>query len=382
MFEAQVERTPAAVAVIHEKEKITYGELNRQANQLANELRGLGVGPETLVGICMERSIEMIVGILGILKAGGAFVPLDPAYPEERLKLMLSDANPSVLLTQEKLRKSLPSHRAKVVCLDSNRDCPAEYNPDNPKRIGTANNLAYVIYTSGSTGNAKGVMVEHASLVNYIENAGLEFGVGHGDRVLQFASLNFDTSLEEIFTCLTRGAKLVLRSEEMLASIEGFLEKCREWAITVIDLPTAFWHELVKAATAAENQIELPPSLRLVIIGGEAALPEHMAAWQKHFGADVRLVNTYGPTEATIVATAWEPQVSPNGNHSLLEVPIGRPVRNVRALVLNAFAQPVPAGVTGELHIGGKAPARGYLNRPELTAEKFIADLFSEQENA
>ena len=382
MFEAQVERTPAAVAVIHEREKITYGELNRQANQLANELRGLGVGPETLVGICMERSIEMIVGVLGILKAGGAFVPLDPAYPEERLRLMLSDADPSVLLTQEKLRKSLPCHGAKVICLDSNRDRASDYSAENPKRISTANSLAYVIYTSGSTGKPKGVMVEHASLVNYIENAGLEFGVGHGDRVLQFASLNFDTSLEEIFTCLTRGAKLVLRTEEMLASIEGFLEKCREWAITVIDLPTAFWHELVKAATAAENQIELPPSLRLVIIGGEAALPEHVAVWQKHFGADVRLVNTYGPTEATIVATVWEPQVSQNGNHSLLEVPIGRPVRNVRALILNAFAQPVPAGVTGELHIGGQALARGYLNRPELTAEKFIADPFSDQEKA
>ncbi|MEP6911124.1 MAG: amino acid adenylation domain-containing protein, partial [bacterium] len=380
MFEAQVERTPAAVAVIHKREKITYGELNRQANQLANELRGLGVGPETLVGICMERSIEMIVAILGILKAGGAYVPLDPTYPEERLKLMLSDANPSVLLTQEKVLKLLPSHGAKVICLDSNRPNTAECNAENPKRIATANNLAYVIYTSGSTGKPKGVMVEHASLVNYIENAGLEFGVGHGDRVLQFASISFDTSLEEIFTCLTRGAKLVLRTEEMLASIEGFLETCREWAITVIDLPTAFWHELVRAA--AENKLELPPSLRLVIIGGEAALTEHLAGWQKHFGAEVRLVNTYGPTEATIVATVWGPQPSTNGNGPLREVPIGRPVRNVKALILDSFAQPVPVGVTGELHIGGQAVARGYMNRPELTAEKFITDPFSKQINA
>lgn len=382
MFEAQVERTPAAVAVIHDKEKITYGELNRQSNQLANQLRGFGVGPETLIGICMERSIQMIVGVLGILKAGGAYVPLDPDYPKERLKLMLSDTNLAVVLTQEKLRKSLPSHDARVICLDTNRDSMAEYNAENPKRIATANNLAYVIYTSGSTGKPKGVMVEHASLVNYIANAGLEFGVGHGDRVLQFASLSFDTSLEEIFTCLTRGAKLVLRTEEMLASIEGFLEKCREWAITVIDLPTAFWHELVRAIAGAENEVELPPSLRLVIIGGEAALPEHLAAWQKQFGSEVRLVNTYGPTEATIVATVWEPQASTTGDDPLRETPIGRPVKNVKALILDAFAQPVPAGVTGELHIGGQALARGYLNRQELTAEKFIADPFSEQESA
>lgn len=382
LFEAQVDRTPAAVAVIHEKEKITYGELNRKANQLANQLREFGVGPETLVGICMERSIEMIVGVLGILKAGGAYVPLDPAYPVERLQLMLSDANPAVLLTQEKLRTSLPTTDAKVICLDSDQGREAEYNAENPKRISTANNLAYVIYTSGSTGKPKGVMVEHASLVNYIENAGLEFGVGHGDRVLQFASLSFDTSAEEIFTCLTRGAKLVLRTEEMLASIEGFLQKCAEWAITIIDLPTAFWHELVRATEIAEQELELPPSLRLVIIGGEAALPEHLGAWQKRFGSEVRLVNTYGPTESTIVATVWEPQVLTNGIDPLREVPIGRPVRNVKTLVLDSFAQPVPTGVTGELHIGGQALARGYLNRPELTAEKFIADPFSQRGNA
>jgi len=382
LFETQVERTPAAVAVIHEKQKITYSELNRKANQLANQLRELGVGPETLVGICMERSIEMIVGVLGILKAGGAYVPLDPAYPAERLQLMLSDANPAVLLTQEKVRSSVPPTDAKVICVDSDQSRRAEYNAENPQRITTANNLAYVIYTSGSTGKPKGVMVEHASLVNYVENAGLEFGVGHGDRVLQFASLSFDTSAEEIFTCLTRGAKLVLRTEEMLASIEGFLQKCAEWAITIIDLPTAFWHELVRAAETAEPELELPPSLRLVIIGGEAALPEHLGSWQKRFGSEVRLVNTYGPTEATIVATIWEPQTSTNEVDRLREVPIGRPVKNVKALVLDSFAQPVPTGVTGELHIGGQALARGYLNRPELTAEKFIADPFSQQENA
>ncbi len=380
LFEAQVERTPTAVAVIHEKEKLTYAELNKRANHLAHHLRALGVGPEVLVGICMERSIEMVVGVLGILKAGGAYVPLDPAYPRERLKLMMDDANAPVMLTQQRHLALLPSASARMVCIDTDWDRIAECEGENPARVTTAENLAYVIYTSGSTGQPKGVMIQHSSLVNYTENAGIEFGLGHGDRVLQFASLNFDTSAEEIFPCLMRGAKLVLRTDEMPASVAGFLQLCRDWAITVVDLPTAYWHEMV-AQIEAEN-LELPPSLRLVIIGGERALPERLAAWQKRFGSEVRLVNTYGPTEATIVATLWEPPSVPDDVDELREVPIGKPVQNVRTYVLDGYLQPVPSGVTGELHIGGSGLARGYLNRPELTAEKFIADPFSQRAGA
>ncbi|MEP6707581.1 MAG: amino acid adenylation domain-containing protein, partial [Pyrinomonadaceae bacterium] len=374
LFEAQVERTPAAVAVIHEKEKLTYAELNSRANRLAHHLRALGVGPEVLVGICMERSIEMIVGLLGILKAGGAYVPLDPAYPRERLKLMMDDAKVPVLLTRQRHLALLPSSSATMVCIDTDWERITKGEEENPARVTQAENLAYVIYTSGSTGQPKGVMVQHSSLVNYVENAAVEFGLGHGDRVLQFASLNFDTSAEEIFPCLTRGAKLVLRTDEMLASVTGFLQLCGDWAITVLDLPTAYWHEMV-TQIEAEN-LELPPSLRLVIIGGERALPDRLAQWQKRFGPEVRLLNTYGPTEATIVATLWEPTSSSTAG-PLREVPIGKPVRNARAYVLDGSLQPVPSGVVGELHLGGSGLARGYLNRPELTAERFIADPFS-----
>ena len=380
LFEAQVERTPAAVAVIHEKEKLSYAELNKRANHLAHHLRALGVGPEVLVGICMERSIEMIVGVLGILKAGGAYVPLDPTYPRERLKLMMDDAKVPVMLTQQRHLALLPSSSARMVCIDTDWERIAKCEGENPARVTSAENLAYVIYTSGSTGQPKGVMVQHSSLVNYTENAGVEFGLGHGDRVLQFASLNFDTSAEEIFPCLTRGAKLVLRTDEMLASVAGFLQLCRDWAITVLDLPTAYWHEMV-TQIEAEN-LELPPSLRLVIIGGERALPERLAAWQERFGSEVRLVNTYGPTEATIVATLWEPPSVPDDVDELREVPIGKPVQNVRTYVLDGYLQPVPSGVTGELHIGGSGLARGYLNRPELSAEKFITDPFSQRTGA
>jgi amino acid adenylation domain-containing protein len=381
LFEAQVERTPAAIAVIHEKEKLTYAELNTRANHLAHYLRTMGVGPEVLVGLCMERSLEMIVGVMGILKAGGAYVPLDPTYPQARLAQMIMDAGMPVILTQRSRLPVLPEFDAAVVCIDSDWRQIVAAPADNPSCLGTAGNLAYVIYTSGSTGQPKGVMIQHSSLVNYTESASLEFGLGHGDRVLQFASLNFDTSAEEIFPCLTRGAKLVLRTSEMLASVHGFLQRCRDLAITVLDLPTAYWHELV-AQIDAEN-LELPPSLRLVIIGGERALPQRLATWQEHFGAEVRLVNTYGPTEATIVATLWEPTESVEiSANSLREVPIGKPVRNVKAYILNAALQPVPAGATGELHIGGGSLARGYLKRPELTAEKFNTDPFSRQAGA
>lgn len=375
LFEAQVERTPSAIAVIHEKEKLTYAELNKRANHLAHHLRTLGVGPEVLVGICMERSIEMIVGVLAALKAGGAYVPLDPTYPRERLAYMLDDTMMPVVITRERQLATLSELSATIICIDSDWDHIAAGPGENPARLGTAANLAYVIYTSGSTGRPKGVMVQHSSLVNYTDNASVEFGLGHGDRVLQFASLNFDTSAEEIFPCLTRGAKLVLRTTEMLASVEGFLQRCRDWAITVLDLPTAYWHEMVTQIEA--ESIELPPSLRLVIIGGERALPQRLASWQEHFGSEVRLVNTYGPTEATIVATLWEPPATGVVIDSTREVPIGKPVPNTRAYILDPSLRPVPPGVTGELHIGGSGLARGYLNRAELTAEKFLTDPFS-----
>ena len=379
MFEAQVERTPDAVAVIFREEQLTYRELNCRVNQLAHHLRRLGVGPETLVGICVERSLETIIGLLGIFKAGGAYVPLDPAYPRERLAFMLEDAQVRLLLTQERLLAGLPEHKAHVICLDSGWAAIASESDANPAGGTTPDNLAYVIYTSGSTGEPKGVMIEQRSLVNYTEAASVEYAVKPDDRILQFASINFDASVEEIFPCLTQGATLVLRIDAMLDPVM-FLEKCREWEVTVVSLPTAYWHELT--ARLIDQALSLPPSLRLVIIGGEKAVPQRLAMWQKVVGQQVRLVNTYGPTEATVVATACDlPGIGEND--TLLEVvPIGRPLGNLQVYVLDRWLQPVPIGVAGELYISGAGLARGYLNQPDLTAEKFISNPFSKNPEA
>ncbi|MEG4026654.1 amino acid adenylation domain-containing protein, partial [Microcoleus sp. S13C4] len=373
LFEEQVERTPDAVAVVFAEKQLTYRELNAKANQLANYLRSLGVGSEVLVGICVERSLEMIIGLLGILKAGGAYVPLDPNYPSERLAFMLEDSSVPVLLTQEKLVEKLPQHSACVVCLDSNWGELAVDSKENPSIPVKPKNLAYVIYTSGSTGKPKGVLIQHESLVNYTTVASAEYEIDECDRILQFSSISFDVSAEEIYTSLTSGATLVLRTDTMLDSVEGFLQKCKNWEITVMALPTAYWHELTAFLT--QETVLLPPSLRLIIIGGEKALPERLKTWLECVGERVRLVNNYGPTEATVGATIYDLSVA---DTTLKELPIGRSLGNVCTYILDQNGQPVPIGVPGELHIGGAGLARGYLNRPELTTERFIRNPFND----
>ncbi|MBD2523673.1 non-ribosomal peptide synthetase [Nostoc sp. FACHB-133] len=377
LFEAQVERLPDAIAVSFEEQHLTYRELNHRANQLAHYLQSLGVKPDVLVGICVERSLEMAIGILGILKAGGAYVPLDPAYPKERLAFMLEDAQISVLLTQQRLIAGLPKHEAKVVCLDADWEIIAQESQENLSTQVTFKNLAYVIYTSGSTGKPKGVMIQHNSLVNYIKTACLEYELKSSDRILQFASISFDTAAEEIFPCLVQGATLVLRTDSMLSSIPSFLQKCQALNLTVLDLPTAFWHQLT--AELAEESLQLPEQLRLVIIGGEKALSQRLAIWQKYVGERVQLINSYGPTEATIVATMSNLSKLTEVDPALREVPIGRGIHNVQIYVLDSYLQPNPIGVPSELYIGGVGVARGYLNLPELTALKFIPNPFSKE---
>jgi amino acid adenylation domain-containing protein len=380
LFEVQAERTPDAVAVVWEDQQLTYRELNCRANQLAHHLQGLGIRPEVLVGICVKRSLEMVVGLLGILKAGGAYVPLDPAYPKERLIFMLEDSQVSVLLTQEKLVAELPEHRAHLVCLDTDWPIISQESEENPASGVKPKNLAYVIYTSGSTGKPKGVMIEHHSLANFTQTAIVEYGLNPHDRVLQFASISFDAAAEEIYPCLTCGGMLVLRSDEMLSSVPAFLQKCQDLDLTVLDLPTAYWHQVTAELVTAD--LMLPTSLRLVVIGGELALPERVRIWQKRMGAHPQLVNTYGPTEATVVATMYKLPESASTELDGQQVPIGRAIHNVQTYVLDKCLQPVPIGVPGELHIGGAGLARGYLNRPELTEEKFIPNPFSDEPGA
>jgi amino acid adenylation domain-containing protein len=380
LIELQAQQTPDSVAVVFRDRCLTYRDLTRQANQLARYLLRLGVGPDVLVGICMERSLEMVIGLLGILKAGAAYVPLDPAYPAERLAFMLEDTQMSVLLTQQHLSTVLPNHKAHLVFLDADWPVISQQMETDPKSDVATDSLAYVIYTSGSTGKPKGVMIEHRSLVNYTRVAIDEFAIRSVDRVLQFASITFDAAAEEIFPTLVKGATLVLRTDEMLDSVSKFLRTCREWRLTVLDLPTAYWHELVIGLE--ESRASWPPSLRLVIIGGEKVLLERLILWQKLIGQRVRLLNTYGPTETTIVATMYDFSDLIEAYDTLHEVPIGRPIRNAQVYVLDSHLNTVPVGILGELCIGGVGLARGYLNRPDLTDERFTPDPFTDEQNA
>ena len=376
LFEAQVKRAVDGLAIVTADQAMTYGELNRRANQLAHYLQARGVGPEVYVCVCMERSLEMVIALLGVLKAGGAYVPLDPTYPTERLAYMLEDAHPSVLLTQQRLLDNLPQHPAHVVCLDTAWASIAQANETDPINVVNPGNPAYVIYTSGSTGQPKGVMIPHQALVQYVLGALDHFALTPQDRVLQFASISFDTAAEEIYPCLLRGATLVLRTDTMLDSAATFMRTCATEHLTLLDLPTAYWHTLM----AEIETVDWPASVRLVIIGGEQARSRQLQAWQAHVSAAVRLINTYGPTEATIVATACD--LTGTGRSQRVDVPIGRPVTNVRVYLLDAHLRPVPIGVPGEVHIGGASLARGYLNRPALTADRFIPNPFYDEARA
>lgn len=375
LFEAQVECTPDEIAIQDGSGKLTYNELNEKANQLAHHLKEYGVGPEVAVGICFERSLETVIAFLGILKAGGAYVPLDPMYPQERLNFILEDCQASVIVTQKGFMNIFSQNNIQIICLDTDWPTISLEQRENPANSANPHSLAYIIYTSGSTGNPKGVMIEHRSIVNVTEAMGHEFEIRPGDRVLQFFSISFDMSVCEIFSCLNRGGSLILRTDSWLSSIQHFLQQCIDRRITVLSLPTAFWHEMCSALTT--NALTLPPPLRLIIIGGDRVHPEHWARWRRTTRGSVRLLYGYGPTEATIVTTVWELPQTADDELSRGEIPIGFPIRNVQVLILDTSLQPVPIGVRGELYIGGINLARGYLNRPQLTREQFIPHPFS-----
>ncbi|HEX3282865.1 MAG TPA: amino acid adenylation domain-containing protein, partial [Pyrinomonadaceae bacterium] len=375
MFERQAEVGANAIAVVCEAEAITYSDLNARANRLAHHLKQLGVGAESLVGICLPRSPAMVTAVLAILKAGGAYVPLDPAYPTDRRAFMLADSGAKVLLTESTLRNQFRDYKGTLVCLDTAAEEIAALASTNLSAAAKPSDAAYVIYTSGSTGKPKGTLIEHRSLLNFTQAATLAYGISDRDRVLQFASLSFDTSAEEIFPTLTTGATLVLRTESMISSAEHFLEACSKFGITVLDLPTAYWHELT--VDLVTDKLSLPQSIRLVILGGEKALPGRLATWREHVGDGVCLVNSYGPTEATIVATICD--LSAAGANKVSAAPIGRPIANTILYVLDSNLNPVPVGLPGELYIGGAGVARGYLNQPELTNQKFVPNPFAEE---
>ncbi|MHC5762542.1 amino acid adenylation domain-containing protein [Nostoc sp.] len=380
LFEAQVEKTPNAIAVEFQNQHLTYRELNQRANQVANYLRSLGVGPEVRVGICIQRSLEMAIGLLAILKAGGAYVPLDPAYPKERLALMLKDAQVSVLLTSSVQLDTLPEHESQTICLDTDWQTIADNSQENPINQTQPENLAYLIYTSGSTGTPKGVMIQHRSLSTYINTVCIDFALNSSDRILQFTSISFDVAAEEIFSCLVQGATLILRTDKMLSSISEFLYQCNNLELTILDLPTSFWHQLTDQLSI--GNLVLPAAVRLVLIGGEKAEPSRLKIWQQQVGEQVRLVNCYGPTETTISATMYDLSTVTSLKTVRCELPIGKPINNIQTYILDSSLELVPIGVPGELYIGGVGLARGYRNRPELTAEKFIPNPYSTEAGA
>ncbi|MEO1591323.1 MAG: amino acid adenylation domain-containing protein [Cyanobacteria bacterium J06632_22] len=368
-FEAQVARTPDAIALIGSTETLTYQALNRRANQLAHYLRTQGIGPDTLVAICMTRSVAMVVAFLAVLKAGGAYVPIDPSYPKERRAYLLEDAQAPVLLTEAGLLETLPDYSGTCLCLDRDAAQFSTYGTDNPTPNTSADNLAYIIYTSGSTGNPKGVLIPHRGLVNHARAMAAAFELKGCDRMLQFSSMSFDIIIEEVYPTLIRGDCLVLRTDAVAQSIKAFTEFVQRHQVSILNLPTAFWHELVRGMATEP----LPDSVRLVVVGGEKASRAMYARWRELVGERVRWLNTYGPTETTVSATLFDP-IAANFDYTDEELPIGRPLPNVTAHILNDQLQPVPVGTGGELHIGGAGLARGYHNLPEKTAERFITE--------
>jgi amino acid adenylation domain-containing protein len=370
LFEAQVERTPDAVAVVFEGQQLTYKQLNCRANQLAHYLQKLGVGPEVLIGICMERSLDMIVGLLGILKAGGAYVPLDPTYPLERLAFMLEDAQVSVLLTQERLLDKLPTYWAQVICLDVGWDVIVQECEENLISETTPDNLVYVIYTSGSTGKPKGVQILHRGLVNYLTWCISAYAVELGVGTLVHSSIAFDLTITALFSPLLVGRRVELLPDDF--NIEGLGEVLRKrYNLSLVKITPA--HLLLLSQQLSPS--EAAGKTRALIIGGENLLAESITFWQD-FAPETMLINEYGPTETVVGCCTY--QVT-NGEQRVGSIPIGRPIANTQLYILNEHLQPVPIGVAGELYIGGVGVARGYLNRPELTAEKFIPNPFSNE---
>ncbi len=368
LFEAQVDRTPDAIAVVFEDAHLTYGELNRRANQLAHALRKLGVAPDTLVGICVERSLDMVVGLLGILKAGGAYVPLDPGYPQQRLAFMLADCQAPVLVTQSSLTVGLPAHRAQVVRLDADWPAIAQEPQDNPRSGVTAEKLAYVIYTSGSTGSPKGVMISHCSICNYVHWMGTTFPQAEGDAILQKTSLSFDPSVWEVFGPLSAGARLVLARPNGERDSGYLIQVIADHNVTIVHFVPSQLRDLLE-----EPGIALCASLRHVFCGGEVMTMDLQNQFFSRLGA--ALHNAYGPTEATIDATYWT--CAEGETHRT--VPIGHPISNTQVYVLDQAQRPVPIGVPGEIYLGGLGIARGYLNHQDLTSESFIPNPFSDE---
>ncbi|MCW6009609.1 non-ribosomal peptide synthase/polyketide synthase, partial [Micromonospora sp. CPCC 205371] len=360
----QARLRPDAVAVVRGGRQLTYSALDRQADLLARHLLARGVGRDDVVGVCLAREPAMVVAMLGVLKAGAAFLPLDPDYPGERLRYMVADSAVPLVVTQSALAETLDSLPVPRLLIDGGQPLPTGADRLVLPEIEPAT-LAYVIYTSGSTGRPKGVMTDHRAIGLRLLDVGRLYGLTPADATLQFAAPTFDAAVDQIFSILTRGGRLILRGDTQWTP-EGVVKEIRTRAATHVELTPAFWELLV---AALPDEAALGPNFRLLALGGEAVSPQALAGWFARTGIPVH--NTYGPTEAAITAVAWrmEEACSP--------VPIGTPLADTTVYVLDSGLRLAPAGVAGELYIGGATVARGYLGRPALTAERFVADPFA-----
>ncbi|MEG4277137.1 amino acid adenylation domain-containing protein [Microcoleus sp. MON1_C1] len=367
LFAAQTERTPDAVAAICENEQLTYRELNAKANQIAHYLQSLGVKPEVLVGICLERSLEMLAAILGILKVGAAYVPVDPAYPQERRSFMLADAKVPVLLTQKNLLETLPEHSAKVVCIDAEWQEISRQSDRNPAVKVEADHLAYVLYTSGSTGTPKGVLGTHRGTVNrcfwnpypFIEQ----------DICCQKTSLNFVDSVWEIFAPLLHGLPTVIIPDRSVKDINQFLQTLSKQNVTRLVLVPSLLRALLDSFSDLDRRL---PQLKYWICSGETLPMELCQQFREQMPQRV-LINLYGSSEVAADVTWYD------ATHCVEKVPIGRPIANTQIYLLDRNLQPVSIGIPGEIYVGGDGLAQGYLNRPDLTSEKFISNPFGQE---
>ncbi|MER2513276.1 MAG: non-ribosomal peptide synthase/polyketide synthase [Nitrosomonas ureae] len=369
LFERQVNKQPDATALIFDDVQLSYAQLNERANRLAHRLIALGVKPESRIGIAVERSIDMVIGLLATLKTGSAYVPLDPDYPQERLNHMIADSAIELLLTQSLLRNRIP-HSVECNILELDKLDLIDYPDTNPDVRLHDEHLAYIIYTSGSTGKPKGVGVAHHALAEHTYVAIDFFKLCSTDRMLQFSTINFDGFIEQLFPPLCAGAAIVLRGSQLWDS-GTFYRELMDKQITVADLTTAYWFLLVQ--DFAKLGLRDYGSLRQVHAGGEAMSPEGIKAWRQAGMTGITLLNTYGPTEAVVTATVADCGVD---NFDSTQVTIGKPLPARRIYLLDANLAPVICGVAGELCIGGELLARGYLNRSALTAERFVADPF------
>jgi amino acid adenylation domain-containing protein/FkbM family methyltransferase len=360
LIEEQAARTPNHVALMFEQQEVTYGELDRRANQLAHHLKGLGIGPDMLVGICVPRSIEMVVGMLGVLKAGGAYVPIDPSYPSARIALVIEDSHLGFILTTEQIRAALPTSPARVISLDGDAEAIAAKSSATVPPSANKNNLAYVIYTSGSTGKPKGVMVEHRNVVNFFAGMDRIIGVESGTW-LAVTSISFDISALELLWTLTRGFKVVVHGEGNSDKIPGEIIR---HGVTHLQLTPS----LLRALTSDSPSLLALGKLKKILIGGEALPASLVASLRQSFSGEI--YNMYGPTETAIWSTVYRVQEQRSN------IPIGKPIVNTQVYVLNSQLQLVPPGGIGHLLIGGDGVVRGYLNRRELTAERFVNDPF------